>query len=197
MRSWLPFALFLLLAGALFAGLRIVPGETAPDVAGRMAPPLSALDPLGETTAPAWENLRGQIVLINFFASWCAPCLAEHPALIKLAERKDIFLYGVAWNDRPETAASWLDEHGNPYRYAGRDADGRNGVAYGVTGVPESFLVAPDGKILWRSAGPLTEALMREELLPRVRRIGADAKHRITPPPSADSTPRRREKGKD
>lgn len=97
----------------------------------------------------------GEVSLVNVFASWCAPCRAEHPLLTRLAEETGIPLYGINYKDKPEAAADWLEELGNPYRAIGADESGRAGIEWGITGVPETFVIGADGTILYREAGPV------------------------------------------
>jgi len=103
------------------------------------------------------EHLQnaGELVLLNAFASWCGPCRAEHPLLTKLAEEQNIPLMGINYKDKAENAAGWLEELGNPYDRIGFDLSGRAGIEWGLTGVPETFVIGPDGTILYREAGPV------------------------------------------
>ena len=103
-------------------------------------------------------------VLVNFFASWCVPCVQEAPTLATL---HDLPIWGVAYKDPPSATAAFLDRHGNPYARVVADRDGRAGIDWGVTGVPESFLV-DRGMIRWHWSGPLTDALIAEQIRPRL-----------------------------
>ncbi len=97
----------------------------------------------------------GELMLVNVFASWCGPCRAEHPLLTSLVEDKGIPLMGINYKDKAEDAIAWLDELGNPYARIGYDISGRAGIEWGVTGVPETFVIGADGTILYREAGPV------------------------------------------
>ena len=108
---------------------------------------------------------RGQPLLVNFFASWCAPCRAEAPALEYLS--KKISIIGISYKDRPQDTQKFLQQYGNPFVAIGRDDDGRAGMAWGVYGVPETYLIAPSGQIKWRHAGPLTRDVIIAKLLPK------------------------------
>lgn len=94
-------------------------------------------------------------ILINFFASWCLPCLSEMPLLRQLSAHIDI--WGVAYKDRPANIEAFLKRNGNPYRYIGQDPDGTVGINWGISGVPESFLIVPGGIIKWHYPKPLNE----------------------------------------
>ncbi len=163
----LPLILFILAAGFFAWKLTVTP-EAKPDPAiGRMASE-PVLSPINEETpvAKPLAQLRDKYVMVNFFASWCVPCLAEHSLLKTLGNDHAVTLYGVAWNDDSSAVTAWLNENGNPYDLLGLDVAGKTGVEYGITGVPESFLVDPEGKIIWHISGPLTEEIVRQQVIP-------------------------------
>ncbi len=127
------------------------------------AMPAVSLASLGDGTP---INLRTEAsagpVVVNFFASWCAPCQIEHPVLMGLKGR-GVRIIGIDYEDvpprgSPERAKALLDRLGNPYSRVLTDPDGRAGIEFGITGVPETYVVAPDGKILAKHTGPLTDA---------------------------------------
>ncbi len=99
-----------------------------------------------------------EAVIVNLFASWCAPCVAEHPLLTELGARHPGRIYGVLYRDTPEAGQAFLDRLGNPYTAIALDPAGKGGLDFGLTGVPETFVVSPDGKILLHIAGPLDAA---------------------------------------
>jgi cytochrome c biogenesis protein CcmG/thiol:disulfide interchange protein DsbE len=94
-------------------------------------------------------------VMVNLFASWCAPCRAEHPDVTALAESHPDQVYGLAYKDRTEDTLGFLGELGNPFEKVGVDASGQGGLEFGLTGVPETFVISPDGKIILHVRGPL------------------------------------------
>ena len=114
----------------------------------------------------ALDPYRGQPLLVNFFASWCAPCRAEAPALEHLSNQ--ISIIGIAYKDRPQDTLQFLEQYGNPFVAIGRDDDGRAGMAWGVYGVPETYLIDPSGQIKWRHAGPLTRDVITTQLLAKL-----------------------------
>jgi cytochrome c biogenesis protein CcmG/thiol:disulfide interchange protein DsbE len=106
------------------------------------------------------KDLLGKVWLLNVWASWCAPCLVEHPELLKLAQSKALPVVGFNYKDEPGAATAWLDKHGNPYATIVADRNGRSAFDYGVYGVPETFLIDRNGTIRYKHVGPLTlEAL--------------------------------------
>jgi len=117
-----------------------------------------ALDPVAGTDTPglSTQDLKGQgLTLVNVFASWCGPCRAEHPILTRMSEDQNLRLVAINYKDKPDAAAAWLDELGNPYARIGSDFTGRAGIDWGVTGVPETFIVSDDGIVLHRFPGPV------------------------------------------
>lgn len=94
-------------------------------------------------------------VIVNVFASWCVPCRAEHEVLTQLVEGEGQRLFGINYKDKPEDASRWLAELGNPYEKIGSDLNGRAGIEWGISGVPETFIVGPDGTVLFRYVGPV------------------------------------------
>lgn len=117
----------------------------------------------------ASTDLRGQPILVNFFASWCLPCVEEEPMLMDL-KRRGVVLYGIAYKDKPAATAAYLARHGNPYTRVAHDEPGRVAIDWGVTGVPETYLIDPDGIVRWRGVGPLTPDSVTGALLPLLRR---------------------------
>jgi cytochrome c biogenesis protein CcmG/thiol:disulfide interchange protein DsbE len=166
----LPVVLFAVVAGAAFLRLQGgAPSELPSNLIDKPAPAFE-LPPLpGREGGLSRADLGGRPVLVNFFASWCAPCLAEHPLLTRLSEEEGIPIYGVNYKDPPEDALAWLERHGNPFRLIGADATGRTAIDWGVYGVPETFVIDGDGRIRYRHAGPLTPELVEGTLLPLLR----------------------------
>lgn len=174
--------LFVILPVALFAALAITLGVlTLQSREGRdpslipsaligkpvpqfALPAIAEAIPGGFTTA----DLAGRLTLVNVFASWCVPCLAEHPLVTRLAE-EGYAVYGLNYRDEPAKAAQWLATHGNPYTAVGADTEGRIALDWGVTGVPETFIIDAQGRILFKQTGPMTPQVLEEDILPRLR----------------------------
>jgi len=164
----LPVLAFLVLAVALAIGLGRDPSLVPSPLIGKPAP-ATALEPV-PGFGPGFSNadFEGWVSLVNVFASWCVSCRDEHPLLVRLAEEEGVAIYGLAYKDAPEDAAGWLADFGNPYAATGLDLDGRAAIDWGVYGVPETFLVGPDGTIVWKKIGPVTPEEVTQEILPRV-----------------------------
>jgi cytochrome c biogenesis protein CcmG/thiol:disulfide interchange protein DsbE len=109
----------------------------------------------------------GRLVLLNFFASWCVPCLQEMPQLAALA-KGGLQVWGIAYRDHPADAVGFLHRVDDPYQRIGCDLDGKAGAAFGLFGVPESFLVDRDGIVRWSWAGRLNPDVIRQDLAPLI-----------------------------
>ncbi|NQY82353.1 MAG: DsbE family thiol:disulfide interchange protein [Alphaproteobacteria bacterium] len=166
----LPLLIFGLLAGitgfALFStlsGTRQV--EQLPSVLVERPAPDTRQPNLTEG-APEVDlsHYRGQIVLVNFFASWCVPCRAEIPMLQSLA--KDLTVIGIAYKDKVQDTKAFLTRFGNPYHVVGVDLDGRTGITWGVYGIPETYLIDAQGNVLFRHAGVVDKVLIENTLRP-------------------------------
>ena len=118
-----------------------------------------ALPHAGEVTGLTDQDVavgENGLALVNFFASWCAPCRIEHPFLMRLAREGEVALYGIAYRDTAERASEYLVDAGNPFRQVGLDPDGDAALGFGITGMPETFLIDADGRIRLRIQGPVS-----------------------------------------
>jgi cytochrome c biogenesis protein CcmG/thiol:disulfide interchange protein DsbE len=143
----------------LFAGLGKDPSHIDSPLVGRPAPPF-ALKAVGTGEMLDIEKLRGKPVILNFWATWCGPCYEEHPTLVANARNlPGVQFVGVVFNDDEDKIMRFLAERGTAYPTV-LDANGKTAIAYGVGGVPETFFINPEGKIMAKFEGPLsTEAL--------------------------------------
>ncbi|WP_319823859.1 DsbE family thiol:disulfide interchange protein [Thalassovita sp.] len=164
-----PPLVFAALAAMFMIGMqRENPNELPTALKGKQAPQVQVTQ---LADLPLFEDatLRdGELKLVNFWASWCAPCRVEHPNLEKLAQQ-GIPIYGINYKDKPEAALKFLAELGNPYAGMGQDANGRMGLNWGVYGVPETYLIDGQGNILMRHAGPITERVIDNTLAPAIK----------------------------
>jgi cytochrome c biogenesis protein CcmG/thiol:disulfide interchange protein DsbE len=164
----LPPAIFAGLAGLFLAGMLREDPDMLPSAReGAPAPPV-ALKPLGDGPPFADADLRrGSVTLVNFWASWCAPCRIEHPVLMEIAAG-GIPVYGVNYKDTPENALAFLAELGNPYAGIGADAEGRMGIDWGLYGLPETFVIDGDGVVVLRFPGPVTPEIYEARIRPAI-----------------------------
>lgn len=162
----LPPVLFAALGGLLYAGMHRENPDALPSaIAGQAAPGLQ-VQPLGTLPVLTEEALRAPgVKLVNFWASWCAPCRAEHPMLRALAA-DGVTVLGVNYKDDPAQAQGFLDELGNPYAAIGADASGRTGLDWGLYGVPETFVIDGTGTVILRFPGPLTREVIERTIRP-------------------------------
>ena len=169
----LPPAIFMAFALAAYLGLKNEnAGELPSALVGREAPSLDQLTEFGGVPAPTDADLRAPgVKLVNYWASWCGPCRAEHPLLVELGEG-DIPVIGINYKDTPENAQGFLDELGDPYAAIGTDGNGRTGIDWGIYGVPETFVIGPDGTILHRHPGPLTRDILEKRIMPVITEAG-------------------------
>ena len=175
----LPLIIFSAIAAVFWLALQKGdPGKLPSTFIGRQAPEVSLppLDGLRERGAPvpgfSTSDLHtGTPTLVNFFASWCGPCVQEHPLLMQLAKKHGLRIHGVNYKDPPPGGRRFLGRYGNPYKAVGTDANGRVAIEWGVYGMPETFLVDGSGKIVFKHVGPLTSAVVEMALLPVLSRV--------------------------
>jgi cytochrome c biogenesis protein CcmG, thiol:disulfide interchange protein DsbE len=158
------------LLGVLFLNLGRDPHALASPLLGRPAPPFT-LPPLGGGTAVSQESLRGRPLVINFWASWCVPCVQEHPALLQAARQygREVTFLGILYEDTEADAQAFLAEHGVAFPSL-VDPGGRTAIAYGLGGVPETYFIDAQGRVVSKYVGPLdpgTLSARLEELRPR------------------------------
>jgi cytochrome c biogenesis protein CcmG/thiol:disulfide interchange protein DsbE len=172
----IPVVIFVSLAALLYVGLfQGPPSELPSPLIGRPAPgiALPALD--AESPGFARSELgQGHPVIVNFWASWCAPCRIEHPTLEALAKQPGVTIYGVDYKESlygrgAKDARAFLTELGNPFGKIDQDADGRVAIDWGVTGVPETFVVDSKGIIRVHYAGPLNDEVLQRLILPALK----------------------------
>lgn len=171
MKFLIPLLLFAGLVAVFLAGLGRDPSIVPSPLIGKPAPEF-ALPPLEAGMAGfKKEDLLGGVTLVNFFASWCVPCKAEHPLLMKIKKEGRVRVAGIAYRDKPEAALKWLKQDGNPYDRIGNDPLGRTAIDWGVYGVPESYLVDREGRIRWKHVGVLMPDNWQKDFLPRIESL--------------------------
>jgi cytochrome c biogenesis protein CcmG/thiol:disulfide interchange protein DsbE len=173
MRFIWPFIIFAALAGFLYVGLGLNPHEVPSPLINKPAPPFKLTqlhDPSKEFSS---EEMKGQVWLLNVWASWCVSCRVEHPVLVALSRQNVVPIYGLDYKDKREAGMEWLREGGNPYVISASDFEGRVGIDYGVYGVPETYLIDKEGVIRYKQIGPVTQQALHEKILPLVAELKA------------------------
>ena len=164
----LPLAIFAVIAGLSLAGLMREDPDALPSARAGQIVPAMVLDEMPGKTPFDAETLKGGgVKLVNFWASWCAPCRAEHPNLQQLAD-EGIPGYGVNYKDPTDNALAFLEELGDPYVATAADTQGRMGLEWGLYGVPETYVIDGNGRIILRFAGPVTQRVMAETIRPAI-----------------------------
>ena len=178
-RRWLflaPLLAFFGLAVVFAWGLGRDPSQIPSVLVGKPVPEFSLPPVQGREFGLASGDLVGEVSLVNVFASWCTACRAEHPLFMRLADEGVVPIHGLNYKDRPADAAGWLDSLGDPYTRTGADIDGRVGIDFGVYGVPETFVISPDGGIAHKHIGPVTQKDLDRTILPLVARLREDGR---------------------
>jgi len=167
----LPLVVFVVLVGFLFTGLFRDPREVPSPLIGKQAPAftLAQLQDPAKTLGP--NDLKGQVWLLNVWASWCVSCRDEHPLLVELGRAKIVPIVGLNYKDEPAAGLKWLAQNGDPYSVSVVDRDGRVGIDWGVYGVPETFVVDKTGAIRYKQIGPITVDALQSKILPLVREL--------------------------
>ncbi len=170
-KFFVPLALFAALAVLLAVGLTLKPQEVPSPFIGKPAPAFSL--PQLQSGQPAFDpaQMKGQVWLLNVWASWCAPCREEHPLLVEAARQQLVPLIGLNYKDEGRAAEDWLRKLGNPYQAIAVDRDGRVAIDYGVYGVPETFVIDREGIVRLKHIGALTPAVWHQTVLPLLQKL--------------------------
>ena len=171
MRFLLPLGIFFLLLALLAYGLTRDPKLVPSPLIEKMAPSfnLPKLSDRSQNFAP--EQLRGQVWMLNVWASWCVACRSEHPVITRLSTMKLLDIIGLNYKDEPTDGKRWLQQFGNPYTLTAVDYDGRVGINWGVYGVPETFIIGKDGLIKYKHIGPVTDQALDDKIVPLIKSL--------------------------
>jgi len=168
-----PFAVFTLLGAFLFIGLYRDPSYVPSPLIGKPAPEFT-LPSLQDPNYPvASKELAGKTWVLNVWGTWCSGCRQEHATLLAIAQTSAVPLIGLDWKDDSAAAQEWLRTLGNPYAAVASDPEGRVAIDWGVYGAPETFLIGPDGKVLFKHIAPMTMEVWNKEFLPRIQAANA------------------------
>ena len=170
----IPLAIAALLIAALYWGLWNKDDRLPSTLIGRSVPDF-ALPPIeGRDNGLSSEDLRGQVSIVNVWASWCVPCRVEMPLLVELAQTGTVPIHGINYKDAPDAALGFLAELGDPYTRTGADRNGRVSIDWGVYGLPETFVIDGEGRIAYKHVGAFDRRALEDEILPVVRRLQAE-----------------------
>ena len=167
----LMFLAFFAFVALLGIGLTMDPRSIPSPLIGKPVPQFSLPPVKGRVLGLASTDLKGEVALVNVFASWCVACRAEHPLLLALKRSGLVPIHGLNYKDRPDDAEAWLNKLGDPYTRTGADLSGRVGIDWGVYGVPETFVIDRDGRIAYKQIGPLTPEALRDAIIPLINRL--------------------------
>lgn len=174
-RAWVFVPLAIFLAVAILFQFALKSGDPSKLPSALIGKPVPATDfaalegLVGTPGITAAELANGEVTVVNFWASWCGPCVDEHPLLVELAKEPGLKLVGVNYKDEAENARRFLGRYGNPFAALGVDPKGRGAIEWGVYGMPETFVVDGKGRIAYKHVGPLTPQSITERVLPAVR----------------------------
>jgi len=173
-RAWVVGAFFALVV-LLAVGLTLNPREVPSPLIGKPAPAFEL--PLLHAPEKTFseKDMLGKVWVMNVWASWCPPCLVEHPVVTALAKSGLAPVVGMNYKDAREDALPWLKRNGDPFQFSVYDGSGRIAMDYGVYGVPETYVIDRHGVIRYKQIGPLTPELVREKIEPMLKDLARDA----------------------
>lgn len=167
-RFFLPAIAFAIMVPVFVVGLNRNKNEIPSPLLENQAPQFELPSLSDPSITVGSKTYAGQLALVNIWATWCVGCRAEHDYLLELKERDIVPIFGLNWRDQRDKANRWLAQLGDPYMASAYDEDGRVGIDWGVYGAPETFLIAPDGTVLYKHIAPLNEQVWQEEFMPRI-----------------------------
>ena len=166
--------IFTALVVLLGVGLTLNPREVPSPLIGKAAPPFELPLLQEEQKKFASREMLGKVWLLNVWASWCEPCLQEHPVISALAKTLPAPVVGLNYKDARENALPWLQRNGNPFYQTVFDGSGRIGIDYGVYGVPETYVIDKKGIIRYKRIGPVTPEIVQKKIEPLVRELSGE-----------------------
>jgi cytochrome c biogenesis protein CcmG/thiol:disulfide interchange protein DsbE len=170
-RFLLPLVAVVILIPILILGLRSDPSELPSQYLGKPAPQFSLPTLKDPSKTLSTADLKGQVSLVNIWATWCGGCRTEHGFLMELSRTNTIPIYAIDWRDNRPDALNFMNQLGDPYVASGFDEDGRVGIDWGAYGAPETFLIDAEGMVVYRFTGPLNRALWEQEFVPRIAEL--------------------------
>ena len=174
-RVVVPVGVLIALVGLLGYGLTRDPHTLPSAYLNRAAPTLALPSLADETQAVRLADMAGRVTLVNVWASWCVACRSEVSELAELSETTDIPVVGIDYKDTRDEASRWLRRFGNPYARIAFDESGSTGIDWGISGVPETFVIGRDGQIKDKIVGPVTAEVRRKRLVPLIEQLKAES----------------------
>lgn len=173
LKQIIPFFILFTLTGLLaYEMFYAKPNELPSALVGENVPTFS-LPNLYDNAPPLTQKaLRGHVTLLNVWATWCDTCSVEHPMLMKIKNEYHVPIYSLVYKDDTRNAIQWLNDNGNPYTLSGNDAKGDVAIDFGVYGTPETFVISPTGKIVYRHIGAIDQQSWDETLYPIIKKLG-------------------------
>ena len=173
-RVWIVLGVFGALVVLLAVGLTLNPREVPSPLIGKAAPPFSL--PLLQQPEKSFasKEMLGKVWILNVWASWCGPCIEEHPIITLAAKTLPAPVVGLNYKDSRSDALPWLKRHGDPFFLTVFDATGRIGIDYGVYGVPETYVIDKKGIIRYKRIGPMTPEILDKKVAPLVQELSRD-----------------------
>lgn len=167
----LPLVVFAFIGVVFAIGLTLDPSTIPSALIDKPVPEFDLPPVKGRTLGLASSNLKGEVSLVNVWASWCTACRVEHPVLMDIAQRNIVPIHGLNYKDKPRDAEKWLNGLGDPYIRTGADINGRVAIDWGVYGVPETFVVRKDGTIAHKHIGAITMKIFNKKILPLIEEL--------------------------
>ena len=175
LRLALPLVIFGLMGALLFVGLGRDPDLVPSPLIDKPVPAFDVPRLMEPDKRFTEGDLRGQVSLLNVWASWCPGCRVEHDVIADLANNSGVPVFGLNWKDERSEALRWLNQFGNPYAAIAHDPDNDVGIDFGVYGAPETFLIDAEGRIRYKHVGILTPEIVQREILPRIQQLKSEA----------------------
>jgi cytochrome c biogenesis protein CcmG/thiol:disulfide interchange protein DsbE len=186
----MPIAVFVAVAVMFAWGLTRDPKLLPSTLIGKSVPQFSLPPVEGRSLGLSTADLRGEVSLVNVFASWCVECRLEHPLIMQLKAQGVVAIHGLNYKDRPDDADRWLNTLGDPYTRTGADINGRAGIEWGVYGVPETFVISKDGRIAYKHIGPLSAEILEKKIIPLIQSLKEMPSPQFEPTEGATTSPR-------
>ena len=163
--------LFVALVALLAIGLQLNPREVPSPLIGKPAPAFDLPLLMAPDKRFSQKEMLGKVWMLNVWASWCPPCLVEHPVVTRIAQSGLAPVVGLNYKDQRDDALPWLKRNGDPYQLIVFDPNGRIGIDYGVYGVPETYVIDRQGVIRYKQIGPLTADVVQKKIEPLIREL--------------------------